>query len=134
MEAVDTKNYEVSFLSKTEGAAGDVMKLLRQHGAEVLEEGTLKKIGLAYAIEKETQAYFGFVYVKLPPQAVKSLEQDLRRSTFVLRFLIITLPAVATSSEAPRPRPQPVRLVTEARAPAPLSNEAIERKIEEILK
>src|SRR6266571_2923161 len=90
---VEKVNYEVSFLVKEEASTQEVVKLLSQHGAEVISEGPLRKISLAYKINKETHAFFGFYYFQAEPASVKLLEQDLTRSSLVIRFLLLKVPS-----------------------------------------
>jgi ribosomal protein S6 len=142
-ESAEKKSYELSFLVKDEGGAREVSKLLLQHEVVVRGEGQLKKLNLAYEIKHVSQAYFGFVNFAGFPAEVKSLERDLRSNTAVLRALIIKLPkektGMAAAAELRRPakpfvRRRPVGPQLEAsKASKPLSNEAIEKKIEEIL-
>lgn len=133
MDEVELKDYEISFLLGQEKDVEDVLKLLKSEEAEIIFEGTLKKISLAYKIKKQSEAYFGYLHFRMPKDKVKLLEKDLLTASTILRSLIITPPFV-------RPKPEP-RARQQRTAPAappaqvgmPLSNEAIERKIEEIL-
>ncbi|RJQ29341.1 30S ribosomal protein S6 [Candidatus Parcubacteria bacterium] len=138
-ELADKRDYELSFLVQREEAAREVQRLLAQHGGEMASEGQLRKIQLAYPVKKETEAYFGFLSARLHPASAKLLERDLETSAAVLRFLIIRLPssrAVSASLQRPRVRPPFVRREPSPepqRRTASLSNEALEKKIEEIL-
>ena len=137
-EKADPKEFEISYLLKDEGGASDVLKLLKQHDFVVDHENPVKKIALAYKIKKETSAYFGFAHFKGDPAEIKSLDHNLTSSQQVLRFLIITPPFSTTKVVSQKPRPvKAVKPKTETEerpaANAPLSNEALEKKIEEIL-
>jgi len=140
-ESAEKKNYELSFLVKDENDAREVLKLLAQHEAEVRGEGPLRKLNLAYPIKHVPQAYFGFVNLAVLPANAKSLERDLSANTAILRTLMVKLPkgktAVVTSGEykktmRPIAQRRPVRMEAPSQ-PKPLSNEALEKKIEEIL-
>jgi ribosomal protein S6 len=133
------KDYEISFLTKEESSPDEVRKLLLRSGAEILLEGPVEKIALAYKIEKESSAYFGFFHFSFAPGAMPELQHELTTSPFVLRFLVITPPFVKAK---PRPMGKPMKAkAPEAAVPTekkavpslPLSNEALEKKIEEIL-
>ena len=131
MEEVELKDYEISFLLGQEKDVEDVLKLLKREEAEIIFEGTLRKIPLAYKIKKQSEAYFGYLHFRMSKNKVKSLEKDFLTTSTVLRSLIITPPFV-------RPKPEPRARQRTAPAPpaqvgVPLSNEALERKIEEIL-
>ncbi|HTY40112.1 MAG TPA: 30S ribosomal protein S6 [Candidatus Paceibacterota bacterium] len=146
----DQKDYEISFLGRDEKAAEALLKALKQHEAEILMEGPVEKIALEYKIEHLSSAYFGYIHFRIAPAAAKALEHDLATESQIIRFLIITPPfqkqkprwegrvGMRTRDEAPA--------VDGAEAPAvahpadakpealPLTNEALEKRIEEILK
>ncbi len=139
-EPADKKSYELSFLVKNEDDALEVRKLVAQHEAEIRGEGALRKLNLAYPIKHVSQAYFGFMNLAVLPADAKSLERDLSANTAVLRALIIKLPkertaaAVMDFKKSVRPTALRRPLRTEVpQQPKPLSNEALEKKIEEIL-
>jgi ribosomal protein S6 len=137
-EVKDKKQYELSFLIVSEEASRDVLRLVGQHKIEVMAESQLKKINFAYKIGQFTSGYFGFVTVLAFPEEIKSLEHDLKTTPAVLRSLIISLSAkreteagvtkeIRRSPAIRRPARSP------ANRPQTLSNEALEKKIEEIL-
>ena len=131
MDEVELKDYEISFLLGQEKDVEDVLKLLKREEAQIIFEGTLKKIPLAYKIKKQSEAYFGYFHFRMSRDKIKSLGKDLLTASTILRFLVVTPPFV-------RPKPEPRARTRIAPAPAaqvgaPLSNEALERKIEEIL-
>ncbi|MBI2033914.1 MAG: 30S ribosomal protein S6 [Candidatus Liptonbacteria bacterium] len=132
MDEVELKDYELSFLLGQEKDVEDVLKLLKHEDAEIIFEGTLKKIPLAYKIKKQSEAYFGYLHFRISKERVKSLEKNLLTTSTILRFLIVTPPFVRPK---PEPRARQGAVVTPpAQVSVPLSNEALERKIEEILK
>jgi len=135
-EKSEPKEFEISYLVKEEGGSSEVLKLLKQHDFEVDFENPAKKIALAYKIKKETSAYFGFAHFKGDSSQIKSLNHNLESSGHILRFLVITPPFSKTKIVSQKPRP--VRAIkpkteTEEKPNLPLSNEALEKKIEEIL-
>lgn len=135
------KEYELSFLLKSDEAASEVLRVLGRAGAEIFLEGPREAIPLAYPVRKETNAVFGYVHFRAFPDAIRAVTQELRLLPPVLRFLVITPPFVKLRSrweQAPRPKPigtEPELPPEPARQPSslPLSNEALEKKIEEIL-
>lgn len=145
MDEKEKKNYEVAVLVKEEGSFATVLTLLNQHSVEIREEGGVKKVALAYPIERITQAYFGFFYVQALPHDIKQLEKDMGHAPAVLRSLIVTIPSTRSTKEGSslrrpqfrRPPPSAHLAVplSEARPPVrkTLSNEALSKKIEEIL-
>lgn len=131
------KDYEISFLCKEEGGPDELRKFIIRSGGEVLLEGPVERIALAYKIKKEAAAYFGYFHFSMEPAAVKAMESDLNTSAFVLRYLIITPPFVKPKPRGTgRPKAQGAPVQAAEKKPVeglPLSNEALEKKIEEIL-
>ena len=131
------KSYEVSFLVEREEGVEEVKRLLGQHGNEAFYEFPYKKVNLAYPIEKKEQAIFGSIKVLSEPQNIKLLEKDLKTNKNILRCLIVALPVEKKTEGEEMKKPsipmrRPSSIQREA-SPKPLSNEAIEKKIEEIL-
>ena len=139
IEARDTEKieYEVSFLVRDEEGVAEVTRLITQHGGRVTFEGGVRKLPLAYRVEKETHAHFGYFYAYLEPKEANTLLHDLKTSGKILRTLIIKSPVAKEKEGSVVPRQRfgvaPVARPQEPRTPLPLSNEALEKKIEEIL-
>jgi ribosomal protein S6 len=149
----DPKNYELAILVKTEDQLPEIMAFLSQHEATVTGEPRVRKIALAYPVKKETEAVFASYLFSAAPSQAKKLEKDLSVRQDVLRSMIIiaipvedtrTTSSEGTSFPSRRPRP-PTQRPPEAAMPSPavprpvsapahLSNEALEKRIEEILK
>jgi ribosomal protein S6 len=143
----EPKDYELAVLIKDEAHLPAVAALVREHSGEMLADFRAKKLALAYAIKKETEAIFAYAHIRALGDAVKTLEHELNIRNDVLRSLLVLLPRPAkvreevASHEAVTPvvpkRTSPTRSapMPESRQSAgPLSNEALEKKIEEILK
>ncbi len=134
----DKKSYELSFLIQKEETANDILRLLGQHGIEVVSQPTIKKISLAYKISRVETANFGFAALFALPADIKSLEGDLKSNADILRFMIVNMPKREPVSEHGIPPRRP--LIRKSIRPAPpreqktVSNEVLEKKIEEILK
>lgn len=136
MDQKDKKEYEVGFLVREESKAREVVDAVKAAGGEVTLEGPVNRIRLAYQIDKQTEALFGFTQFMMDPAAAKALEKALTMNPDVLRFLILTPPPLKEKPRKPREAmPRPASKPYPSRAPeAPtLSNEALEKKIEEIL-
>ena len=142
----ETKKYELSLMFKTEEAAESVLLLIKNQGGVVLEKGPIQKTKLAYQIKKENTAFFFSVIFSLLPEKIPALDRELKLLRDVLRFLVITPPIVKEerSERPPRsasPRPESSqkpeepreRAMTEEREPEVLTNELLEKKLEEIL-
>ena len=86
VEEKDKKEYELAFIVKTEVDVQDVMKSLKDAGAEVSFEGPVNRIALAYPIKKEDSGLFGYACFNLLPEKISGLSQELRIKVGVLRF------------------------------------------------
>ncbi len=136
---IEKKQYEMSFLVKEEDGAKTVLKFIKELGGDIELEGPVMKIALSYPIKKQTSGFFGYFHFAFSPAEVKHLEHEMETSVEILRHLIITPPF---KKMEPRPRPE-VSHVSSARVQAPrapegvkpeaLTNEDLEKKIEEIL-
>lgn len=148
MDEKDNKTYELAVLVKTEDDLPLVMALVRQHKGEVVMEPRTKKLALAYEIKKHKEAVFAYCHLKASGEEMKSLEHDLNTSPTVIRSLVIASPAPVGSGDGQtmmstgdptkrrtRVMRSPSSTMGEVKpaAPKPLSNEALEKKIEEIL-
>lgn len=126
------KDYELAFLVNVAEAGAGVFEVLRKCGATLSFQSPINQIRLTYPIKKQLSAFFGYCHFSAAPEAVSKIKSELNLMPAVPRFLIITPPLkpavrqakpAAPSSEA-KPKPElPV-----------LSNEALEEKLEEILK
>ena len=141
------KNYEIGYLAVSEGDAEEVIKALKAHKAEILKEGKPKKIRLAYAIKKETGAFFGYVQFALDAASIKPLTEKLKFNQKILRFLAVVLPDTALKQQEMEQSEKPVSFNEQAALPkvkigegrkessdAFINNELLEKKLEEILK
>ncbi len=139
----EPRTYEIGFLATEEGGAQAVLEALKRRGAEILLEGPVEKITLAYAIKRQTGAYFGYMHFRVSPDAVRVIADDVKGHAAILRSLVVTPPLMKpkprwegskvrqrTIAGAPQPQLQP----EVSKSPLPLSNEALEKQIEEILK
>ena len=138
-EEKDKKTYELAVLLKSENDAARVLELARQHNAEMVTEPQMKKLALAYKIKGNTEAIFMSFVVKMPPADAKQIERDLGMREEVIRSLVLIppkesekQPSAATAAFLAQRRGRPP-MEPRPSAPAPLSNEALEKKIEEIL-
>jgi len=146
-EDKDKKIYELALLLKNEEDLSGVVTLLKQHSAEVTSEPRAKKMAFAYKIKSHTEGVFVSLLFTAFPSDAKELEHDLITRQDVIRFMILASPPPPERAEgAPsfpsmkRGRPSPMRMPSPAdakpaapRTSGPLSNEAIGKKIEEIL-
>jgi ribosomal protein S6 len=144
-EDIDKKEYEISVLLKNEGDLANVLTLIGQHGGEMSSEAKSRNLALAYEIKKHKDAVFAYCNFRSYPDDAKNLEHDLNTRQDVLRFLIIASPPAAEKispvmgslrrgRRPTRPSSSPTPgMEAPKQAPKTLSNEALEKKIEEIL-
>ena len=143
MESSEPKLYEISFLVKDEKGGEEVLKLLKRSRAEIALEGQFERIQLAYPVLKETAAYFGYFHFNAEPSVAAAIQKEMQMHPAILRFLLIAPPYIKPNPREPRPMrdasPMPeapiekIERVERKREGLPLSNEALEKKIEEIL-
>jgi len=139
----DKKDYEISFLVKNEDEIPGVVSFLNQHNVEVLSEPRAKNMVLAYEIKKNKEAVFVYLTFKATGADVKKLEEELSMNNLTIRSLIICLPKKDLRSDAAEDhvsekkakvsRPSTPYSEVKLSSPRSLSNEALEKKIEEIL-
>lgn len=145
----DKKEYELGVLILREEDLPGVLALLAEHHAELTSEARAKRLAMAYEIEGHKEGVFASVTFKAYGDEVKALEHELGLRADVIRSLVIKTPKPSlrpvssmstgvsgsmppdrysrpASRPAPTAEPRPV-------APKPLSNEALEKKLEEIL-
>ena len=143
----EPKDYEIGFLLKDEKDSEEVSEILNRHQATLIKpEERLPKIRLAYPIKKENFAFFGYFHFSANPNRLKELEEELKLNKKLMRFIIISQPATGVPRQpfikprrrivpmAPTKTIEPVQPIKKVE-PAPiLSNEELEKKLEEILK
>ena len=143
----DKKTYELCYLVISPDAEEGVLKVVKQHEGEITHKSELKEMQLAYQINKMQSAHFGFVQFTMMSENVQKLTSALQLNDKVLRFLtVIMKPKTSSPPQRTFSRPQEPTIMKktmpeqkrEEKVPASqegvLSNEALEKKLEEILK
>lgn len=92
MASETKKQYEISFLLKADGSAEAVADLLKKSGMEIVTEGRLNEIRLAYPIARENSARFGCIVFSSLPEDIAALKEKMPFLKDVIRFLIVTPP------------------------------------------
>jgi len=132
MEEKIIRPYEISYLLTIEEDVEVIVNLLSEFGAEIVNEGTINEIRLAYPIKKRTRAYFGYIQFNIEPSRIKKLHDSLELNDKIIRFLIITPPFLKGQTVNKR-RPQELKPRKQEAAPkSELSNVDLEEKLEEI--
>lgn len=135
-EKKDTVEYRLSFLTKDEDQSA-VRSAFSAHGAEITHEEPPQKVRLAYPIQKQQFAFSGSLLFRAVPEALTEALSAVRREQSVLRAMAVRdFPSdeekkmgVSTAVGRGRGTRRPVR---ERSFRSQLSNEALEKKIEEI--
>jgi small subunit ribosomal protein S6 len=139
----ESKKYELSYLLRIalpeEALPDEIQKLA---GAIESEKGIIshsempRKRRLAYLVNKDIQAYFGWIKFTAHPEAVQNIGKKIKLNSSVLRFLLVedTIPAMAPL-RMPRIIPQqPAAEAKREEEPQErLDLEELDKKLEEIL-
>jgi len=133
---IQKKIYELGYLVINPDDEPKILDLVKKSGGEVIDQRGITQVKLAYPIQKHESAHFGTCYFEADIPALEKINASLKSDLEILRFLIISRLAKSPQVEKdkskdvqkPRttqPQPQPAAAVT---------NEALEEKLEEILK
>ncbi|MBI3638266.1 30S ribosomal protein S6 [Candidatus Wolfebacteria bacterium] len=154
------KKYEISFLATKESDRGEVVDTLSKYSASIIDENQPSRTKLAYQIKKEAFGFLGGIFFSVDPLRIEEIKSDLRMKSSILRFLIVSSLGLKSPRSTERTRTfirkaekrkEQIILSTEAgqvdvvvsqdavKKPQPkftdeLTNEALEKKLEELLK
>ncbi len=147
----EIKNYEIGFLLKSEEDRKIIFSVIESAGFNLLNEGLISNVKLAYPIKKQNFAQFGYVYFSAEPDKIEEFKKDLSMAPAVLRFTVFADPVIKIKEDEARAEKkyfesekhvniqeaQPVkerRQTVKSQKVETLTNEDLERKLEEILK
>lgn len=149
---IEPKNYEISYLispnvSEEEvfSVAGKITSLIQNAKGIANKVEEPKKIKLAYPINKQRNAYFGWTTFSMLPENLEQFKKKIKlEEKSILRFLIVYLPKkVLELRNRPvyQPRPKTEKPLAPTYKPAPREAEkqeavditALDKKLEEIL-
>ncbi len=131
-EIKDTTTYEIGFLLRNEEGLSFIKRLLAEQEAEILYESPLKQMSLAYPIEKQTSALFGFIHFSAQSTAVpKILRQTELEKESVLRTLVVSNPAPVQRQE--REERSFSSETTPTKSASEVTNEDLEKTLQDIL-
>lgn len=131
-ESEQKKDYELAFLLADPEALKAVLEVFKQRKISPYYQSQIDQVKLAYPIKSHESAFFGFLHFESLPEVILNLKNDLSFNASIIRFLIVT-PAINSPSRETRYQGR----VPESKPEQPtaaLSNEALEQKLEEILK
>lgn len=130
------KLYEIAYILIDPATENAIADLLSQYKAVISYKSSPADIKLAYPIKKHSSAFFGYAQFELEPENVQKVKESIRLNQSILRFLIIVKLKVKKAVSSGK-KPEIRKYVKIEAAPAPksvLTNEALEEKLEEILK
>lgn len=139
----EKKEYEISFVVKNQGDEAVVSDFLSQFDAMVTYKSPVNEAYLSYPIKYHKHGYFGFFRFSVFPEAIEKITGVLNLDQSVLRFLIVTPPiGIATEKSfvlrrgvsRAKQESEVVPAIPPIAKSGMLSNEALEEKLEEILK
>ncbi|MDD5431198.1 MAG: 30S ribosomal protein S6 [Candidatus Pacebacteria bacterium] len=129
----DKKPYEIAFLLDNPAVEETVADILKRYGADILRKAAAEEMRLAYEIGKRSSAFFGYIQFEAGPADIEKIKQTLKLNKSVLRSLIVS--SFIEKQEQARQPEAKKRVSREEEAPkSALTNEALEEKLEEILK
>lgn len=142
-ERENLEQYEITYLLKSEDVA-PVLNLVKKISESEEESRPLQKVQLEYLIKKESQAFIGSIRFVAEREGLAKLNKELALDAEILRFIITKRKAVKTRNietddnrkeNRRRVGPEVVsRRRKDDETSSVLTNEALEKKIEEILK
>lgn len=140
MEQETEKNqYEITFHVLSEEQAGVIKSYIEKHGGVITNERQLEKVRLAYPVKKQSYGFMSSICFEAEPNIIKEISDDIGLNKDVLRVLISRLsPKKDKKKKSKQSAGVPLQSSPEnAKRLRPfgqaLSNEALEKKIEEIL-
>ena len=71
-------------------------KILKDNGAEIIQEDNWGLRKLAYPIQKKTTGYYHLTEFKAPGELISKLELEYKRDERIMRFLTVSLDKHAT--------------------------------------
>lgn len=134
------KFYEIGFVSSAEEGKTQIEKTIKDLQGEIVKEGENLRLKLMYPINKQTNGFFCYIQFMLGPENIDILKKTLKLNPLILRFLVIASikgkqkEAIQLEKEVKRERIVSTPVELPSRKPmGNMSNEELEKKIEEIL-
>ena len=97
-------HYETVFIltpvlsdEQTKETVAKFTKVLKDNGAEILNEEAWGLKKMAYAIDKKSTGFYNLVEFKAEPSVVATLETAYRREEKVIRFMTVKLDKYASA-------------------------------------
>ena len=132
---MEKREYEIGFMLKNAEALADIEKVLSGEQAETVSKNQPREIRLAYSINGHATAFFGFMIFRALPESVARMKKALHLKENILRFIIVK-PVFKKLNRVVMPQTEKLAegAAADIQLPRVLTNEALEEKLEEILK
>lgn len=129
--------YEIAVLSGSEDFS-KLRQILSGSDAQIIQERPVQKIKLSYPIKKFIYAFFQIIDFKVGREMLADLNSKLRLENNIIRYMITAVvpqtKTILNSRKFSKPEIQPYPIHHKKYIEPALTNEALEKKIEEILK
>ena len=143
-------NYELSFWfssrlndEEIEKKFDNLLKQLEKLGALIIFSQSPQLKQLAYSVEKERNAYFGYIQFEFSKDSLAHLEEDLKLNDDIIRFMILSVkpkekqkvPSITFRKPAFKERKSKTEEETkkESQKEKVISLEELDKKLNEIL-
>ncbi|MFH0712233.1 MAG: 30S ribosomal protein S6 [Candidatus Jorgensenbacteria bacterium] len=130
--------YEITFILKEEDAS-PIGKIFSSHGVEVQPAAEIRKIRLAYPIMKSEYGFLGSFRFEAKPEDLEKISKELKLEKNLFRYMVAKFEEKKAGTRDAGRVPQAVAVYkkqeeSKRRTDPVLTNEELEKKIEEILK
>lgn len=137
MDTTQEKTYQITFHILEENAE-EIKRALQKVGGSIIEEKPPQKVALSYPIKKQKFSFMGIIMFKAMPESIVELNADLKLSKVTIRHLVNVVceknDRQKKKKGAEYPSGDGPLLPIKIKSFDPiLTNEALEKKIEEIL-
>ncbi|PIT92680.1 MAG: hypothetical protein COU08_01650 [Candidatus Harrisonbacteria bacterium CG10_big_fil_rev_8_21_14_0_10_42_17] len=131
--------YELSVLLRAPEHEDSFKNFFQSLPLTITHTASFQALQLSFPIEKHDTALFGFFYFQTDSHSLSSIRDAVSRNEDVLRFILVTRPSIPKQPSSPESS-QERRLANFSQSKSDLqqqevlTNEALEEKLEEILK
>lgn len=129
--------YELGYLVVNSDDEAKILKLVESSGGEITDKRGAAQVKLAYPIQKHESAYFGACYFKADIPELKKIDEALKSDLEILRFILISRrfkKPQTKKEEVIKPKEEQKSQTVQPAPVTAVTNEALEEKLEEILK
>jgi ribosomal protein S6 len=135
MEEKNYRKYEISFYLDSEEDFSQIKSILESGGAINLTDCKPEKMQLSYPIKKRKFAFFGSLNFEAEPEAIQNVKNKLDIEKKLIRYMILRVEDFHQKEQKSRSFKKMADGGSENRlnGGSVLTNEVLEKKIEEIL-